>query len=51
MIGKHLFTGLPDWCRFFPIFFALIVISFYALLAGYIVGAGEIPGRFGRLAP
>ena len=43
VLGKYLFTGLPGLRRVFIwIFFALIVISFYALLAGYIVGAGEI---------
>ncbi len=43
VLGKYLFPGRSGVRVFLLwVFFALIVISFYALLAGYIVGAGEI---------
>ncbi|NLA11931.1 MAG: hypothetical protein GX883_07395 [Firmicutes bacterium] len=43
LLGKYLFPQRPALRRVFLwIFFGLIVFSFYALLAGYIAGAGEI---------
>lgn len=43
LLGKYLFPQRPAMRRVFLwIFFGLIVFSFYALLAGYIAGAGEI---------
>ncbi len=43
ILGKYLFPQRPALRQaFLWIFFGLIVLSFYALLAGYIAGAGEI---------
>ena len=43
VLGKYLFPGLAKLrAAFLWFFFILITVSFYALLAGYIAGAGEI---------
>lgn len=43
IIGKYLFPGLARFRSIFLwLFFILITVSFYALLAGYIAGASEI---------
>lgn len=43
IMGKYLFPKKRIWRNLFLwFFFGLIVLSFYALLTGYIVGAGEI---------
>ena len=43
VLGKYLFPGLIKLRSVFLwVFFILITVSFYALLAGYISGAGEI---------